>query len=182
MQSKQEDKIQKGFTLIELLIVILIVSLVYYFGFSSFDNVKSQPKALTPQNLKSTIPRTRLFSGHATLLCVDKCTKCYLRSNINSAFRPYSNRIDLTGTTAYTINSDDDIEEIEYGRFDDLPICLVIDFYDNGSSTPIILKQDEKVYFLPSFFGEAKSFSSLEEAKEYWLRNNKKVSDRGDYY
>lgn len=182
MHYKQESKIQKGFTLIELLIVILIISLVYYFGFSGFSTAKNQPKALTPQNLKSTIPRTKLFSGHATLLCVDKCTKCYLRQDINSVFQPYSNSIDLTGTTAYTVNNDDDIEEIEYGRFNDLPICLVIDFYDNGSSTPIILKQDEKVYFLPSFFGEAKTFSSLEDAKEYWLRNSKKVADKGDYY
>lgn len=171
-----------AFTLIELLIVVLIVSLVYFFGFSGAELGKPVPKALTPLNLKPSIRNTDLFQGHATLLCTDKCSKCYLRRDLNDKYRPYSNRIDLTGSVAYALSRDDHLEKIEYGRFRDEPICLVIDFYDNGSSTPIVLKQQDKVYFLPSFFGEPKSFDSLSDAETYWLNNTQLVSDNGEYY
>jgi len=182
MHHKERIRIHKAFTLIELLIVILIVSLVYYFGFSGFEITKSKPKALTPLNLTSTIPRTEAFGGHATLLCVDKCKSCYLRKDISARFQPYNNTIDLAGTVAYTIDKDDHLEAIEYGRFHDKPICLVMDFYDNGSTTQIILKQHNKAYFLPAFFGKPKAFETLEDAKAYWLRYTNLLSDSGDYY
>ncbi len=172
----------KAFTLIELLIVILIVSIVYYLGFSGFEITKPKPKALTPLNLKSVIRQTDAFSGHATLLCVEGCKKCYLRRDINEPFQPYSNAIDLTGTVAYGLDNDDHLAPVEYGRYKDMQICLVMDFYDNGSSTQIILKQDEKVYFLPAFFGDPKAFEALEDAKAYWLRYTRLLSDSGDYY
>jgi hypothetical protein len=57
-----------------------------------------------------------------------------------------------------------------------------MDFYNNGSSTQIILKNDKGSYFLPAFFGEPQLFSSPEEAKEYWLRNHVLVSDSGAFY
>jgi len=171
-----------AFTLIELLIVILIVSLVYYFGFSGFEIGKSKPKALTPLNLKSTIQSAEWFDGHATLLCVDKCKTCYLRRDIHAKFQPYKNAIDLTGVVPYTIDERDELQEIEYGRYDDKPICLVMDFYDNGSATQIILKQGDDAYFLPAFFGEAKRFDSVEDAREHWLRYTHLLSDKGDYY
>lgn len=171
-----------AFTLIELLIVILIISLVYFFGFKGVELGKPSPKALTPLNLKPSIRNTDLFQGHATLLCTDNCSKCYLRKDLTAKYRPYSNHIDLTGSVAYTLSRDDHLEKIEYGRFRDEPICLVMDFYDNGSSTPIVLKQKEKVYFLPSFFGEPKSFGSLDDAREYWLNNTQLVSDSGEFY
>ncbi len=182
MYRREKIPIRKAFTLIELLIVILIVSLVYYFGFSGFEISTSKPKALTPLNLKSTIPHTEAFSGHATLLCVDKCKSCYLRKDIGAKFQPYKNAIDLTGTVVYTLDKEDDLQPVEYGRYQDKPICLVMDFYDNGSTTQLILKQKEKVYFLPAYFGEPKAFETLEDAKAYWLRYTRLVSDSGDYY
>jgi len=57
-----------------------------------------------------------------------------------------------------------------------------MDFYNNGSSTQIILKDKKASYFLPSFFGEAKKFDSPEDAKEYWLEKSNRVSDSGAYY
>ena len=59
---------------------------------------------------------------------------------------------------------------------------FMMDFYNNGSSTQIILKNDKGSYFLPAFFGEPQEFASPEEAKEYWLRNSTAVSDSGEFY
>ena len=79
--------LQKGFSLIELLIVIVIISLVYVMGLSTFDVSKPKAKALTPLNLKKTIVSSEFFTGHATLMCVDKCKTCYLRRDVSSTFQ-----------------------------------------------------------------------------------------------
>jgi len=174
--------LRKGFTLIELLIVILIVSTVYFLGFSGVEINKQKPKALTPLNLKVNIVKSEWFNGHATLLCINKCKTCYLRKDISSSFQTYSDGIDLSDIEAYTLDESDHLVRIEYERFNDKKICLKIEFYDNGSSTQIILKNDQGTYFLPAYFGEPTAFESPDDAQEYWLANSRLVSDSGDYY
>jgi len=173
---------RKGFSLIELLIVIGVIGAVYAIGLSTFKLNKPKAKALTPLNLKKSIVHSKSFQGQATLLCVDKCKKCYLRKDISSSFQAYTNKIDLTGIKAYTIDERDSLRKIEYERFNDKKICLIMDFYNNGSSTQIILENKEGAYFLPAFFGEAKKFDSPDDAKEYWLKKSHLVSNSGDFY
>lgn len=175
-------EVRKGFSLLELLIVILLISIVYFLGFEGIEVGKKQPKALTPLNLKSNIVSSELYSGKATLLCVDECRSCYLRRDIASGFETYENPIDLTNIQAYTIDQYESLSRIEYGRYQDKKICLVMDFFENGSSTQLILKDEKGTYFLPAFFGEPQKFSSLQEAKEHWLRNSTVASDSGAFY
>ncbi len=182
MPTIQRYNASKGFSLLELLIVILIVSMVYFLGFEGVEIGKERPKALTPLNLKSNIISSELFSGEGTLLCINQCRSCYFRSDVSSPFEEYTSPIDLTNIQAYTIDSYDALTRVEYGRYLDQKICLIMDFFKNGSSTQIILKNDEGSYFLPAFFGEPQRFSSPEEAKEYWLRNTALASDSGAFY
>jgi prepilin-type N-terminal cleavage/methylation domain-containing protein len=172
----------KGFTLIELLIVILIVSMVYILGFHGVELNKNTPKTLTPLNLKENIINSKWFNGHATLICVNKCHSCYLRDDISTPFQKYTNAINLKHIQAYTLDNNNNLMRIEYERFHDKKICLKMDFYNNGSSTQLILKQDKDIYFLPAYFDKAKHFTSIDDAKEYWLRYTRVLSDSGDYY
>ena len=173
---------KKGFTLVELLIVVLLVSLIYFLGFSNIKLAKKEPKALSPLNLKETITSSKNFTGQMTLLCVNKCKTCLLRRDISSAYQPYSNGIDLTNIKAYTIDARNTLVQIEYERYDDKKVCLKMDFYPNGSSTQIILENEKGAYFLPTYFEKAKKFASVEDAKEYWLENTQLVSDSGEFY
>ncbi|CAA6828016.1 MAG: Prepilin-type cleavage/methylation domain-containing protein [uncultured Sulfurovum sp.] len=182
MSTLKGNPLRKAFSLVELLIVIMIVGLIYFLGFSSISIGKSKPKPLTPLNLKESIVKSKLFNGHATFMCTNKCKKCYLRQGISSPFKPYSSPIDLTDITVYTLDERESLREMEYERYKDEKVCLVIDFYDNGSSTQLILKNEEAAYFLPSFFGKAKQFDSVSDAKTYWLKDVKTVSDAGGYY
>ena len=174
--------VHKGFSLIELLIVILIVSIVYFLGFEEFEIGKAKPKPLSPMSLKTEILKSELYEGKGTLMCLDKCSSCYLRSGLDSSFQAYSNPIDLQDLKAYAIDESDSLIRIEYGRFDDKKICLIMDFYKNGSSTQIILENKNGSYFLPSFFESAIRFDSPEEAKEYWLDKSYSLSDSGAFY
>jgi len=178
----QNKKTLKGFTLVELLIVIFIISIVYFLGFSGVELDKKTPKALTPLNLTETITHATTFEGKASLLCINECKNCLLRKDISSSYTSYSNGIDLSHIKAYTIDSSDTLIEIEYERYNDKKVCLKMDFYPNGSSTQIILQNEKDTYFLPAYFETAKRFDSLDEAKEYWLNNSKLVSSSGDYY
>ena len=182
MSDAKRYNMSKVFSLIELLIVILIVSTVYFLGFEGIELSKPKAKALTPLNLKSTITSSDLFNGEATLLCIDQCRSCYLRKGISSKFEAYTSPIDLTNIKAYTLDKYDSLSRIEYGRYEDKKICLIMDFYNNGSSTQIILENEQGSYFLPAFFGEPQSFPSPEEAKEYWLSHSTVASDSGAFY
>ncbi len=173
---------RNAFTLIELLIVIFIISLVYFIGLEGFEILKPKPKALTLANLKESIRHSEQFQGEATFLCTDKCRKCYLRKGLGSAFVRFESPVALNDLRAYTIDDSDQLVELEYGRFKDQKICLVIQFYRNGSSTPLILENEKGAYFLPSFFGKAKQFDSIEDAKAYWLKDAYVLNDSGAYY
>ena len=105
-----------------------------------------------------------------------------MRKDIHSSFEAYEQRVDLKDTEAYTLDSRDSLQRIEYGRYQDKKICLMLHFYTNGSSTQIILKNKDAVYFLPAFFDEPREVDSLEEAKELWLENAQLVSNSGDFY
>ena len=182
MQYRRTDIWQKGFTLIELLIVIIIISIVYFLGFSGIEKTEKKEKALTALNLKSSIQRSELFQGEATLLCINHCKTCYLRKNITEPFEAYENNIDMLNIEAYTLDREDNLLKIDYGRYQDEKICLQLNFYPNGSSTQIILKQDEKVFFLPAFFGEAQKVDSLAAAQTLWLENTHLISNSGEFY
>ena len=182
MCTNKECKVHQGFSLIELLLVIFIVSLVYALGISNIDFKKPTPKPLTILNLKSSIQKSEWFSGHAMLLCINKCKDCFLRNDVGSPFQAYKSKIDLKDIEAYTIDASDSLVQIEYERFKDKKICLEMDFYNNGSSTQLILKNKKATYFLPSFFGEAKKFDSPEDAKEYWLEKSNRIANSGEYY
>jgi prepilin-type N-terminal cleavage/methylation domain-containing protein len=176
------DKMSKGFTLIELLIVIIIISLVYFLGFSNIEKSDNKPKTLTPLNLKSSIISSEMFLGEGTFVCIDSCRSCYLRKNINTPFEAYENTVDLRNIEAYTLDSQDSVQEMEYGRYQDEEICFVFHLYPNGSSTQIILKQNDDVYFLPAFFGEPQKVASVNEAKALWLQNTRDLTQSGEFY
>lgn len=182
MPKQEIDKMHKGFSLIELLVVIIIISIVYFLGFSGVEKSEKKPKALTALNLKSTVMKSDIFTSEATLLCIDKCRSCYLRKGVNSPFQAYEQGIDLKDTQAYTLDERESLLHLEYGRYQDKKICLILDFYKNGSSTQIILKNKSGVYFLPAFFEAPQKVDSLEDAKDLWLKNSDLVSNSGDFY
>ena len=182
MYKIMRPKIKTGFTLIELLIVILIVSMVYFLGFDGVELGKKKPKALTPLNLKSNIVASADSTTQLTLLCLDECKTCLLRTGPSGKYRKYSNAIDLSNIKAYIVDSSNSLVRLEYERYDDKKICLKMDFYPNGSSTQIILQDKKASYFLPAYFEDAKEFESPEDARDYWLDNAGLVSDNGEFY
>ena len=180
--SKQRKCNNRGaFSLIELLIVIIIISVVYFLGFSGIETTSTKKAAISPLNLKSSIEKSELFLGEGTLMCLNKCKDCYFRKDISAEYEKYESKISLRNIEAYTLDMNNDLLKLEFGRYKDKKVCLTFNFYKNGSSSQIILKQNDFVYFLPSYFGEAQELDSLEDAKDLWLKNSSTLQS-GAFY
>ena len=180
--SPKQSSIHRGFSLMELLLVIFIISLVYFLGFSSIEKSEKRKVLITPLNLKKEVMQNSSFEGEGTLLCTDKCRTCYLRKDISSPFKEIEGALSLGRLEVYMVNHRDELYKHDYGRYQDHRICLLVDFYHNGSSTPLILKNDEGIYYLPAFFGTPKEVRSLDEAKNLWLAHTNELKDQGGYY
>lgn len=152
------------------------------FAFSGMEVHKSKPKALSPLNLTAHIRTSLGQNVEATLLCLNKCQTCFIRSGINTPYKEYPGPLALGEIKAYVLDADDILQEIEYERYDDQKICLKMAFYPNGSATQIILKNETGTYFLPAYLEPAQTFDSLSDAREYWVNRSQLLSDQGDYY
>ena len=174
--------LRRGFTLIELIVVVFLILLVYTLVFTYFQEKEEKAEPITPLTLKSTLLKTGQLYDHTTFLCIKNCQTCYLRHGINDIFKRYEGDVDLKEISAYKVDEYENLSRIEFGRYDDEEICLMLEFYPNGSSTKIILENDNGVFYLPSFFGNPQQVKSVEDAKEVWQQGTTIVSNTGDFY
>jgi len=165
-----------GFSLIELLIVIALISL---FGFMVFGSMKKSAIKKEPYGIKN-LKKVFKTASDAELLCIDKCTKCFIRTPGDTALQEVES--ELTELQAYIVDKDDNPQKIDFGRMDDHPICLRFRYYANGSTTQIILESEDKYFYFPSYFGKISIHTSIEEAADKWVENTKLLTSQGNYY
>lgn len=175
-------RIRQGFTLFELIIVVFIITMIYTLVFTYFSEEESKPKPLSPLTLKKTLSDSGQLMGRTTLLCIDQCRTCYLKQGAQSEFIAYENSLNLKDTEVYYLDEHQHLSVPEYGRYKDKKVCLKLNFYPNGSSTKVILKTAEGVFYLPSYFGKPQKVESLEDAKDLWLAETQLASSTGDFY
>jgi prepilin-type N-terminal cleavage/methylation domain-containing protein len=176
-------KLTKAFTLMELLIVIFIVALVYFLGFDAISWSSSKNKPINPLTLKNTIQNSPFFKGEGKLICLNKCKSCYFQTAINAPLTKIENKIELgDDISVYQLDKDDTLSKRDFGRYDDKKVCLIMDFYKNGSSTQMVIENSKGIYFLSSFFDTSTKVDTLSDAKRLWLRYNKHLQNLGDFY
>ena len=182
MKQTMVPKQHRGFSLLELLLVIFIISIVYFLGFSGIEKPSQEKKALSPLTIKRTLMKETSSTELGTLLCPKPCKECYFRPSMKAPFKPYKGHIDLPELEVYTIDGSENLQELEFGRYNDHKICLYMNFYPNGSTTPLILKTKKGVFYLPAYFGEPVQTESLEEAQELWMAHAHALDHQGDFY
>jgi len=178
----QIDKLQmerKAFSLLELIIVVMIISISYMLVFSSMQKASNEPKAITPINLKSTLLDNNL-TGDREFFCINNAKECFIYQDGETT--PYPDRVALKNITVYKIDSEDNRYKVEYGRFKDNKISFRFNIYSNGSSSQMIIEQNGKFFYLPTFFGKVQKINSLDEAQELWRRNSEIIQNSGEFY
>jgi prepilin-type N-terminal cleavage/methylation domain-containing protein len=173
---------RSGFSLLELIVVVMIISLVGFLVFSSAIKEQKKTEVLDPSTLQKTFRKSFDGQGDVELFCINKCKECYvLHENKISA---YDGGIDFGKDLEIHLLDDDNhlVHMDKLGRIKDKKICLRYHLYPNGSTTQMIIKNDQGVYYLPSYFGKAKKVSDVEEAKELWIKDEYNLRDSGSYY
>jgi len=171
-------KIRQGFSLIELLVVISIVSLVYFLGFNGFsvsDIMRSQKSPLDYLKLIST------QEHNGKLICINNCQTCFFKDSLQSQPTKFKDKFDLGKDIVIYKLDKDELTKVDFGRYQDQKICLIVDYYANGSHTPFVLKNRQKIYFISSFLDEVQEVKSLKEAKTLW-QGDIKALHNGDFY
>jgi len=171
---------KQGFSLIELLIVIFIVALVYFLGFGTFSISSAKHTVIKPKKFIADISHS-YKSGK--LMCIDMCDTCIFKPDLYSKAIPIKQKIDLKkDTKAYTIQNGQNIEKIDFGKYHGHKICMLLDFYTNGSHSKLILEDKKHIYFINSLDDDTIEVNSLEDAKELWIKDKKPLYNLGDFY
>jgi len=176
----RQIKFKKAFTLIELILVIFLISIMMYFVFSTPSVPKAQKELITYKNLPQYLQKTLPLDGE--LVCTNKCTKCfYLNGTANA--QKVSLPIPLHVKNEYILDSSNNADKIDLGRYNDKKVCLRLNHYKNGSISQVIFELDDKFLFIPSYFGEGKIFESLSDAVSYWTKDSQNnLRSKGDWY
>ena len=170
---------KRAFTLIELLLAIFLVGLFAYFVFATPQPVT---KAKVEVNA-TTLPRYLQDNlvGDGELICVDNCKSCYYLRGSNKAIEA-ALPITLHINGEYILDSNDNPQRVELGRFKDKKICLRLRHYKNNSISKVILDLGDEFLYIPSYFGEGKIFSSLNDARDWWIKDTQNLRSQGEFY
>lgn len=173
----------KGFSLLELIIVVLLVSLMGFLVFSSAIKQQQKKDVLDPTTLPSTLRESFKGQGDIEFFCINKCKECYVLQA--GEISPYDGGINLgKDVEVHLLDKDDRFTQIEdeLGRIDDKKVCLRYHLYANGSTTQMVIVNNQGIYYLPSYFGKAKEVEDMAEAKELWIKEDYSLSDSGSFY
>ena len=175
-------KTSKAFTLLELIVVIFIITIVGSIMFSSAIHEEKKAEDLNPSTLPATFKRAFKGQGDVELFCIQKCTKCYVMQE--GQITPYNGGIKFgKNVEIHTLDQDDHfVQRDELGRLKDEKINFRFHLYPNGSTTQMVVTNDQGIYFLPSFFGKAKKVEDMDEAKELWIKSKYDLKDSGSFY
>ena len=172
----------KGFSLLELIIVVLLVSLMGFIVFSSAIKQQQKTKVLDPTTLPSTLRTSFKGQGDVELFCIKKCQECYVVQGGNIS--PYDGGISFgKDVEIHLLDNDNHFVELdELGRVDDNKVCLRYHLYANGSTTQMVIVNNQGIYYLPSYFSEATEVEDMQEAKELWIKEEYSLRDLGSFY
>jgi len=177
----QQIKLKRGFTLVELLLAIFLVGLFAYFVFATPGDVKTPKEKVTISNLPLFFQKN--LSGDGEVVCIDKCKECYYITNALKAQNAPIPMFIKNVVGEYILDKNNNPVRLDLGRYKDKKVCMRFRHYKNGSISQIILDLGNKVYFIPSYFGEGKEFGSISEAADWWQKDSQNaLRSRGDWY
>jgi len=160
----------------------MIVSLVGFLVFSEAVKQTKSPDKLDPLTLSSTLKKSFSYSEDIEFFCIQNSKDCYIARGAD--ILPFKGNINFgNNLEVYIVDKNNQLLQIEdFGRIKDEKITLRYTLYANGSTTQLILSNDIAVYYLPSYFGEAKKVEDLESAKKLWIKDKYNLRDSGNYY
>lgn len=174
-------RVKKGFTLIELVVVIILIMSAYFLIFSNSNfTLKKDKIVLSLENLRETMLENFEFNDNLSFVCIEENYECFFeidgkldeKSGIKNFFKDkpiiYEYKKELKAIEYFQV-------EINNTKQD-----IIFEFKINNdykSNEFILDTSNEKVYVFNSIFKEPKIYSSLNEVKDNFERNEIEVKD-----
>jgi prepilin-type N-terminal cleavage/methylation domain-containing protein len=176
----QQIKLKRGFTLVELLLAIFLVGLFAYFIFATPGEYKAPKVEVNASNLPTFFQKN--LNGDGEVVCIDNCRVCYyITINPNPTNAPLP--MNLSVKNEFILDKNDNPVKLDLGRYKDKKVCMRFRHYKNGSISQVILDLGDKALFIPSYFGEGKLFSTVNEAADWWVKDSQNgLRSKGDWY
>ncbi len=139
---------KKAFTLFELIIVVILISIIYYFTLQNFNLKQNKLNSLTLTNLKELLSSFE-FEKNIKIKCKDsKEVDCFVfidevlqEEKIEGLFQKcpivyeYSKKQDLI-----------EYSDLELENLESYPICFEFNLEKNGQSSQIIVDVEDNVF------------------------------------
>ena len=174
-------KQQHSFTLFELLIVVLIIGISYTLILNNFRTQKDESKYLSFLNLRSMLVENKQANEIITIRCFEDSKKCAIFKDdvLDGEDFDWFFSEDVI---FYHIDQYQTAQKIEFPIFideDKREETVIFEYSINtkGASDDIFVEDMDTIYFLGSFFEEAKRIKSIDEVIEHREVLFKKVND-----
>ncbi len=163
-----------AFTLVEMLIVLILIGVVYSLILNRYKPEKEElfPHSQTPFR-SILIPLWN--HSHIILLCEDKCKKCNIYNENGKIIKKIKQSLFKQNDVPkfYVFSDNGEINRKEFLHIkpqnSEERVCFRFDLYPNKSSSELILEyKNGKVLYLPPYFNDTLSFSSLEGLQNYF--------------
>ena len=149
---------------------------------TSMHKEKEEKKILDPSTLPSSFRKSFENQGDVELFCIKKCQECFVLQH--GKISSYDGGVKFgKDVELYQLDDNNHFVQLdELGRFKDKKLCFRYHLYPNGSTTQLIIKNSDGIFYLPSFFGEAKKVEDMDKAKELWVKDKYDLRDSGAFY
>ena len=172
-------KIKRAFTLFELIIVIVLISIIYYFTLSNFSIKQAKLDSVTLMNLKQTLSKFE-FDEKVSLHCIDdKDIDCLIsidgeiqKERITKLFEKCPDVYEYSKDQKKIEFSDLELEKLEY-----YPICFEYELNKNGQSSQMIVDIIGDVFIFDNISSKPKRIQYINDIGLYFDEKSNEVKD-----
>ena len=171
--------IRKGFTLFELIIVIILVSIIYYFTLSNFSIKQSKLDSISLMNLKQVLSEFE-FEEKISLHCIDdENIDCFVLIDGQIQEEKISGLFEKC-PDVYEYSKDQkriEFSDLELEKLESYPICFEYELKSDGHSSQMIVDTTEDVFIYDNISKSPKKIKYINDIGLYFDEKNGEVKD-----
>ena len=114
--------------------------------------------------------------------CTHKLKKCFFLSA--GEIIKYDGKLEIgKNVKIYKIDKQNSIRLIEdFGIYKSDKVSFLYNIFPNKSSSQMIIKNDDGIFYIPTYFKKVTQVESLEDAQSLWIKDQYDLHDESSYY
>ncbi len=175
---------KKAFTLFELIIVVILISIIYYFALSNLNLKQNKLDMVTLMNLKQTLNGFE-FNDEIALKCIDSMQdleylECLViidgeiqKEKIEQLFKGCPQSYEYSREQKLLEFSDIKLDEFS----NSLDICFEFIVNKNGDSSQMVVDMNDEVFIFDNISQKPHKIKYINDLEIYFDNKDSKVKD-----